>query len=178
MTDPVITIGPYLYMKLAKISTSVKSCLGMLLGKISTDCIELCEVLGLNFNTEDPSLVKALKHAVDAQSIFYSHLTPVGIIFIGQEHHVPTDVVHDARVYFSSDSPVLAASYCFAESEPLIVQTDKKCTLKFVGTASDSAVIRTLFLELTKSISLQTGDLPPTLPKELLSVIALALRTE
>lgn len=175
MTDPVITIGPYLYMKLAKINARVDSCLGMLLGKTSADCIELCEVLGLNFNTEEPSLVKALKHAADAQSIFYNHLTPIGIIFIGQKHHVPSNVVHDACGYFASERPILAASYSLKEDETLIVQTDKKCTLKFVGTASDSAVIRTMFPELTKDIKLQEDSLPAAVPKELLSVIALSL---
>ncbi|KAE8304339.1 hypothetical protein GL50803_0015600 [Giardia duodenalis] len=176
MTDPIITIGPYLYMKLVKISTRVDSCLGMLLGKISADCIELCEVLGLNFNVEDPSLVKALKHAVDAQSTFYSHLTPVGIIFIGQEHHVPSDVVHDACAYFSLDRPVLAASYSPEDKEPFIVQADKRCKLKFVGTASDSAVVRAMFPELTRGVKLQEAPLPPAIPKELLSVLALTLR--
>ncbi|EFO62952.1 Hypothetical protein GLP15_3418 [Giardia lamblia P15] len=176
MTDPIITIGPYLYMKLVKISTRVNSCLGMLLGKISVDCIELCEVLGLNFNTEDPSLVKALKHAADAQATFYNHLTPVGVIFIGQEHHVPSDVVHDAYTYFSLDKPVLAASYSPEKDEPLIVQTDKRCTLKFVGTASDSAVIRAMFPELTQGVKLQEDSLPSAIPKKLLSAIALTLR--
>lgn len=177
MTDPIITIGPYLYLKLAKINARVNSCLGMLLGKVSADSIELCEVLGLNFNTEEPSLVKALKHAVDAHSIFYNYLTPVGIIFIGKEHYVPSNVVHDTCNYFASDTPILAASYSLQEDETLIVETDKKCTLKFVGTASDSAVIRTMFPDLTKGMKLQTDNLPEALPKELLSVISMALNS-